>query len=379
MVLIDRPAGSTRRKGESDWSLALAAVVAAFLGVIFIYTATRTGLAVQGLSGTYFLKRQLVFDLLGIGVMLTLWRLDYRRIEQIATPLYVVMIVLLLAVMSPVGSNALGAQRWFTVGPLQVQPSEFAVLAIIFAIATYCQRRPEGLTLRDVSRLLVMAGFPMLLILVQPDLGTVIVMTVVFIVLLAAAGLPARLLIWLILAIILVVVIAIEGGFLSNYQIHRLTSFLNQNSNNPALQQFIYNVNQAKTAIGSGGVLGSGIGHGTATNLGYVPEQQTDFIFTAVGEQVGFVGSALVLALMGFIGFRMMRAAVFAKDALGRVTAAGIFTFLAFSVFQNAGMTMGVMPVTGIPFPFFSYGGSSTLVFFAATGVVLSIEARRGA
>jgi rod shape determining protein RodA len=379
MVLIDRPAGSTRRKGESDWSLALAAVVAAFLGVIFIYTATRTGLAVQGLSGTYFLKRQLVFDLLGIGVMLTLWRLDYRRIEQIATPLYVVMIVLLLAVLSPVGSNALGAQRWFTVGPLQVQPSEFAVLAIIFAIATYCQRRPEGLTLRDVSRLLVMAGFPMLLILVQPDLGTVIVMTVVFIVLLAAAGLPARLLIWLILAIILVVVIAIEGGFLSNYQIHRLTSFLNQNSNNPALQQFIYNVNQAKTAIGSGGVLGSGIGHGTATNLGYVPEQQTDFIFTAVGEQVGFVGSALVLALMGFIGFRMMRAAVFAKDALGRVTAAGIFTFLAFSVFQNAGMTMGVMPVTGIPFPFFSYGGSSTLVFFAATGVVLSIEARRGA
>jgi len=379
MVLIDRPAGSTRRKGESDWSLALAAVVAAFLGVIFIYTATRTGLAVQGLSGTYFLKRQLVFDLLGIGVMLTLWRLDYRRIEQIATPLYVVMIVLLLAVLSPVGSNALGAQRWFAVGPLQVQPSEFAVLAIIFAIATYCQRRPEGLTLRDVSRLLVMAGFPMLLILVQPDLGTVIVMTVVFIVLLAAAGLPARLLIWLILAIILVVVIAIEGGFLSNYQIHRLTSFLNQNSNNPALQQFIYNVNQAKTAIGSGGVLGSGIGHGTATNLGYVPEQQTDFIFTAVGEQVGFVGSALVLALMGFIGFRMMRAAVFAKDALGRVTAAGIFTFLAFSVFQNAGMTMGVMPVTGIPFPFFSYGGSSTLVFFAATGVVLSIEARRGA
>ena len=144
-------------------------------------------------------------------------------------------------------------------------------------------------------------------------------------------------------------------------------------------RQFIYNVNQAKTAIGSGGVLGSGIGHGTATNLGYVPEQQTDFIFTAVGEQVGFVGSALVLALMGFIGFRMMRAAVLAKDALGRVTAAGIFTFLAFSVFQNAGMTMGVMPVTGIPFPFFSYGGSSTLVFFAATGVVLSIEARRGA
>ena len=378
MVLLDRTQSSARRLGERDWLLAGAVITASLLGIIFIYTATRSGLVVRGLPGTYFLKRQAVFVVIGICVMAVLSRLDYRRIEQVATPVYVVLIVLLLAVLSPVGSNALGAQRWFSIGPLQIQPSEFAVLAVIMAVATYCNRRPDGLTLRDVSRLLIMAGFPMLLILVQPDLGTVIIMTIVFLVTLTAAGLPGRLLLWLLVGATLAVVIAIEGGFLSSYQIHRLTSFLNQNSNNPALQQSIYNVKQAKNAIGSGGLLGSGIGHGTQTNLGYVPEQQTDFIFTAVGEQVGFIGSLLVLSLMGFIGYRMLRAAIMAKDALGKVVCAGVFAFFSFSVFQNAGMTMGIMPVTGIPFPFFSYGGSAVLVFFTATGLVLSVEARRG-
>ena len=378
MVLLERPAGSTRRQGREDWVLALATVLAAGLGLVFIYTATKSGLAVHGLDGKYFLKRQAIFDFLGVAIMLVLWRVDYRRIEQIATPVYVASILMLLAVLSPLGSNALGAQRWFALGPLQIQPSEFTVLAVIMAFATYCNRRPDGLTLRDVSRLLLMVGFPMMLIIVQPDLGTVIIMLIVFLVMMAAAGLPGRLLLWLVIGVVLAVVIAIEGGFLSSYQIHRLTSFLNQNSSNPNLQQSIYNVKQAKDAIGSGGLFGTGLGHGSQTNLGYVPEQQTDFIFTAVGEQVGFLGSLLVVSLMGFIGFRILRGAFMTKDVLGRVVCAGIFAFFSFSVFQNAGMTMGIMPVTGIPFPFFSYGGSAALVFFAGIGMVLSIEARRG-
>jgi rod shape determining protein RodA len=378
MVLLERPAGSTRRQGREDWVLALATVLAAGLGLVFIYTATKSGLAVHGLDGKYFLKRQAIFDFLGVAIMLVLWRVDYRRIEQIATPVYVASILMLLAVLSPLGSNALGAQRWFALGPLQIQPSEFTVLAVIMAFATYCNRRPDGLTLRDVSRLLLMVGFPMMLIIVQPDLGTVIIMLIVFLVMMAAAGLPGRLLLWLVIGVVLAVVIAIEGGFLSSYQIHRLTSFLNQNSSNPNLQQSIYNVKQAKDAIGSGGLFGTGLGHGAQTNLGYVPEQQTDFIFTAVGEQVGFLGSLLVVSLMGFIGFRILRGAFMTKDVLGRVVCAGIFAFFSFSVFQNAGMTMGIMPVTGIPFPFFSYGGSAALVFFAGIGMVLSIEARRG-
>ena len=379
MVMTPRAgSGSRRRVGELDWKLAVAAVAVAAFGAIMIYTATKSGLAVSGLDGRYFLKRQGVFVILGCLVMLFLWRSDYRRIEQVATAVYVALIVLLAAVLSPFGSNALGAQRWFVVGPFQIQPSEFAVLAVILAVSTYCNRRPEGLTLRDVSRLLLMTGVPMGLILLQPDLGTCIILAIVLLVMLAVAGIPGRLLLLLLAAAVLVMLVAVEGGFLSSYQIHRLTSFLNQNSTNPQLQGVIYNVKQAKIAIGSGGIWGAGIGHGAQTNLGYVPEQQTDFIFTAVGEQLGFIGSTVLLGALGFIGYRILRASITAKDALGRVLCAGVFAFFTFSVFQNAGMTMGIMPVTGIPLPFMSYGGSAALVFFVAVGLVLSVEARRG-
>jgi rod shape determining protein RodA len=379
MVMTPRAGTGTRRRvGELDWKLAVAAVAVAAFGAIMIYTATKSGLAVSGLDGRYFLKRQGVFVILGCLVMLFLWRSDYRRIEQVATAVYVALIVLLAAVLSPFGSNALGAQRWFVVGPFQIQPSEFAVLAVILAVSTYCNRRPEGLTLRDVSRLLLMTGVPMGLILLQPDLGTCIILAIVLLVMLAVAGIPGRLLLLLLVAAVLVMVVAVEGGFLSSYQIHRLTSFLNQNSTNPQLQGVIYNVKQAKIAIGSGGIWGAGIGHGAQTNLGYVPEQQTDFIFTAVGEQLGFIGSTVLLGALGFIGYRILRASITAKDALGRVLCAGVFAFFTFSVFQNAGMTMGIMPVTGIPLPFMSYGGSAALVFFVAVGLVLSVEARRG-
>ena len=375
MVMAPLTGSSTKRGGEFDWMLALATVVLAVFGSIMIYTATKSGLAVAGLDGSYFLKRQMVFVVIGAVAMLVVGRLDYRRAEQFATAFYVVLLVL---VLSPFGSNALGAQRWFAIGPLLIQPSEFAVIALILAVSTYCSRRPEGLTLRDVSRLLLMAAVPMGLIMLQPDLGTAIIMAITLLVMLAVAGIPGRILLLLLLGAAVITVVAVAGGFLSSYQVHRLTSFLNQNSDNPSLQQAIYNVKQAKIAIGSGGFWGSGIGHGAQTNLGYVPEQQTDFIFTAVGEQLGFLGSTLVIAALGFVGFRMLRAAMTAKETLGRVMCAGVFAFFSFSVFQNAGMTMGIMPVTGIPLPFLSYGGSAALVFFMATGMVLAVEARRG-
>ena len=376
--MAPRTSSSTKRGGEFDWMLALAAIALAVFGSIMIYTATKSGLAVAGLDGRYFLKRQAIFVVIGAILMLVVGRLDYRRAEQVATAVYVALLVLLVLVLSPFGSNALGAQRWFTIGPLQIQPSEFAVIALILAVSTYCSRRPEGLTLRDVSRLLLMAAVPMGLIMLQPDLGTTIIMAITLLVMLAVAGVPGRILLLLLLSAAVVTVLAVTGGLLSTYQVHRLTSFLNQNSNNPSLQQAIYNVKQAKIAIGSGGLWGTGIGHGAQTNLGYVPEQQTDFIFTAVGEQLGFLGSTVVIAALGFVGYRMLRAAMTAKETLGRVMCAGVFAFFSFSVFQNAGMTMGIMPVTGIPLPFLSYGGSAALVFFAATGMVLSVEARRG-
>jgi rod shape determining protein RodA len=305
--------------------------------------------------------------------------IDYRRWEPLANILYWLIVLALMGVFV-VGSSAQGAARWFSVGPLQLQPSEFAVLALILAIAAYCARRDEeGLAWRDVFRLLIMAAIPTALVLLQPDLGTAMIMVIVLLVLLAVAGLPIRILVMLLIGTALVVLVAVESGVLHHYQIARLTAFLNPatHSNNPYVQSAIYNKQQAENAIGSGGMFGSGIGHGAQTNLGYVPEQQTDFIFTAIGEQLGFVGSVGVISLLGIIAWRLLRAAVVARDTFGRLICSGLFAFFAFSVFQNAGMTMGIMPITGIPLPFVSYGGTAVLVFFSAVGLALSVGARR--
>jgi rod shape determining protein RodA len=362
-----------------DYVLALATLMVAAVGVVMVYTATRGTLLADGDDPKTFLKKQGLFVVLGVITMVVVALIDYRRLESVANVLYWLIVLALLGVFV-VGSSAQGAARWFSVGPLQLQPSEFAVLALILAVATYCARREEeGLAWRDVFRLLIMAGIPIFLVLLQPDLGTAMIMVIVLLVLLAVAGLPIRILIMLLVGTALVVLVAVESGLLHHYQIARLTAFLNPSthSNNPYVQSAIYNKQQAENAIGSGGLFGSGIGHGAQTNLGYVPEQQTDFIFTAIGEQLGFVGSVGVLFLLAVIAWRVLRAAVVSRDIFGRLICAGLFTFIAFSVFQNAGMTMGIMPITGIPLPFVSYGGTAVLVFFSAVGLALSVGARR--
>ena len=362
-----------------DLILLVATMLVSILGVVMVYTATRGSLLAQGDDPKTFLKKQGLFVILGVITMVVVALIDYRRLEPVATILYWLIVLSLLGVFV-VGSSAQGAARWFSLGPLQLQPSEFAVLALILAVASYCARREEeGLAWRDVFRLLIMAGIPIVLVLLQPDLGTAMIMVIVLLVMLAVAGLPIRILVMLLVGTVLVALVAVEGGLLHHYQIARLTTFLNPNSHstNPYVQSAIYNTQQAKNAIGSGGLLGSGIGHGVETNLGYVPEQQTDFIFTAVAEQLGFVGSVGLLALLGVIAWRVLHAAVVSRDIFGRLICSGLFAFIAFSVFQNAGMTMGIMPITGIPLPFVSYGGTAVLVFFGAVGLALSVGARR--
>jgi rod shape determining protein RodA len=380
MTTLARTHVATRRNVPPfDLILVTATLLVSVIGVVMVYTATRGSLLADGDDPKTFLKKQGLFVVLGLITMVVVALIDYRRLEPIANILYWLIVASLLGVFV-VGSSAQGAARWFSVGPLQLQPSEFAVLALILAVASYCSRREaEGLAWRDVFRLLIMAGIPIFLVLLQPDLGTAMIMIIVLLVLLAVAGLPIRILIMLLVGTALLAVIAVEGGLLHHYQIARLTSFLNSNSHstNPYVQEAIYNGQQAKNAIGSGGLFGAGIGHGTETNLGYVPEQQTDFIFTAVAEQLGFVGAVGVLGLLGVIAWRVLHAAVVARDTFGRLICSGLFAFIAFSVFQNAGMTMGIMPITGIPLPFVSYGGTAVLVFFGAVGLALSVGARR--
>jgi len=244
-------------------------------------------------------------------------------------------------------------------------------------VATYCARRDEGLAWPDVFKLLALAAVPMLLVMKQPDLGTAIVMFVVLLVMLAVAGLPARILVILVLGAVLTIFVAAKVGLLHHYQIQRLTSFLNQDSHSAQVQKLVYNTTQSKIAISSGGAFGAGLNHGSQTSLGYVPEQQTDFIFSAVGEQLGFVGATTLLLMLSVLSWRLLRAAQMARDSFGRLLCAGLFTYVAYSVFQNAGMSMGIMPVTGIPLPFVSYGGSAAICFFAAVGVAISVYRQR--
>jgi rod shape determining protein RodA len=380
MTMISRTVVTRRKTGPAfDFVLVLATIIVALVGVVMVYTATRGVLLAAGDDPHAYLKKQALFVVLGLFVMVAVALFDYRRLEPVAMLLYGLSVFSLLVVMVS-GSHVQGSERWFLVGPLEIQPSEFAVVGLILVVAAYCDRREEeGLAWLDVFKLLILAGIPIGLVLVQPDLGTAIIMMMVLLVMLAVAGLPIRILILLVLGVALVGLLAFESGILHSYQIARLTTFLNPNSTstNPNVMSAIYNTTEAKNAIGSGGFFGTGLLHGVQTNLGYVPEQSTDFIFTAVGEQLGFVGAAGLLSLLGLIAWRVLNAAGKSRDIFGRLICTGLFTFVAFSVFQNAGMTMGIMPITGIPLPFVSYGGTAVIAFFLAVGLALSVGARR--
>ncbi|HXY44347.1 MAG TPA: FtsW/RodA/SpoVE family cell cycle protein [Acidimicrobiales bacterium] len=299
--------------------------------------------------------------------------IDYRRFRQAGYVIYGLVVLSLLGVFV-IGHSAEGAQRWYQFGALQLQPSEFAAIGLIIALATFSSRRKGVLELREMIAILVLAGVPMVLVYRQPDLGTTIILGVTLAAMLVAAGVRVRYLALLAVMVVGGFFLAIHVHLLKEYQLERLTSFLHQNQ---GTQSVNYDLNQSKGAISSGGFWGTGVFKGTATNLGYVPNQQTDFIFSAVGEQLGFVGSAVVIGLFGIIGLRMLRGAQTARDNFGRMVCAGALAFLAFSVFENIGMTIGITPITGIPLPFISYGGSASFAFFATVGLVANVEMRR--
>jgi rod shape determining protein RodA len=374
-VVTYAPSSVSARPGRVlrrfDVILGGGAVLLGLIGLVMIYSATKGKLALAGDDPKYYLKRQAVFMLIGIVAMVVMALIDYRRLEQISTMLYLGVVLALVAVLAT--PERQGSSRWFSLGPLQLQPSEFATLVLIIVIATYCARRPEGLEFRDLVRMVLLAAFPILLVFRQPDLGTAIIMLVILMTLLAVAGMPGRYLVALLVAAVLLVIVAIKVGLLKHYQIERLTSFISPNG---ASQSATYNVTEAKDAIATGGLFGQGLFRGALTNLSYVPFQQTDFIFSAVGEQVGLVGASVLIAIYGVVAWRILHTAQVARDNFGRLLCSGIFALLVFSVFENVGMNMGIMPVAGIPLPFLSYGGSAMIGFFAAIGIAISVERR---
>ncbi len=373
--------GTMRRNPAAAWRhvdlvLVGCVVAVAALGCLMVFSATR-GRDPDSYDLT-FLGRQVLFVVVGVGAMVAVTLIDYRRFRDIAPLAYLLVLGGLALVVSGFGSERKGTQAWFQLGPFQLQPSEFAKLIVIVALASLlAQFGGRDLDLRRLAALLAVAGVPMVLILLQPDLGTALVFVAVIMGLLLIGGARARHIVALTALGLLGVVGVLRSGMLEEYQQCRLTSFLDQQTEACEERDSAYNVEQSQTAIGAGGWLGQGLLQGTQTRLDIVPEQHTDFIFTAVGEELGFAGSATLLALLSIITWRIWRAAQLARDPLGSLICVGVLAMFVFQVFENVGMTMGIMPVTGIPLPFMSYGGSSTIMSFLAIGLVLNVHMRR--
>jgi rod shape determining protein RodA len=299
---------------------------------------------------------------------------DYRKLHDWAWVFYGLTTLMLVLVISPLGTQSKGAQAWFALGPFQLQPAEFAKLSLIGALGFLLSEFRGDIDVRRLFSLLGVAGLPMILILVQPDLGLVLILTAIALAMLLVGGLPTKFIVVLTLVGLIGIFGALNSPVLKEYQISRLTAFANpEDKTNPA----VYNVDQSQQAIATGGVTGEGLFNGPQTKLGFVPEQQTDFIFTAVAEQFGFVGAAIVLLLYGLLCYRIWRIAQIARDSFGSYVCIGVLAMFAFSIFENVGMAMGIMPVTGIPLLLLSAGGSSTVTALAALGLVMSVHARR--
>jgi rod shape determining protein RodA len=356
-----------------DWLLVGASLGITAMGMVMIYSTTH-----QRIPGDpyYFVKRQALFAAIGIGVMVVVLLIDYRRLRDLTMVFYGATVFVLLAVLAPVGSNIKGHQAWFQLpGGFTLQPSELAKFGLIVFLAGYCNHyRGEF----DAWRLTVIIGLvsvPIGLVLLQPDLGTVMVLAVIIVAILAVAGVSGKQLIVLGLLAISGIYAVVGLGLLKQYQLDRLTTFLDPESGTS--QGTAYNLEQSKQAIGHGRTFGEGYLKGSQTQGGFVPEQQTDFIFTAVGEELGFVGGVVLLALFAIVMWRTWRTAQLARDFFGILVCVGVLAMLAFQMFENIGMTVGIMPVTGIPLPMMSYGGSSLITTLACTGLVANVSMRR--
>ena len=348
--------------GHDPILLGSAAALAA-LGVVLVGAATRR-------HGEAFAVRQILWVAAG-GVALTATALvDLEALRRRANVLYLGGLALLALVLNPFGATTNGAQAWFSLGPLALQPAEVMKPVLVMALAAHGARARGPLDGRRLLGAVLLLGGPVGLVLLQPDLGTAMVLVSLTVGVVAVAGARVRHLALLGIFGAMAVVGVLRAGVLAPYQVERLTGFLHQSADPRGAS---WNLEQAKIAIGSGGLAGEGLFSGSQTRLAYVPEQHTDFVFTVVGEELGLVGGATVLGLFGLLAWRIWRAAWRTADPFGALCCAGILAMLVFQVTENVGMTMGITPITGIPLPFLSYGGSSMVATFAAVGLAANV------
>ena len=358
-----------------DPTLLLMTLALSAFGALMIFSSTASKQEAAGGDPAMFMKRQIAYIIAGVVALLVVSFFEYRHVRALAPVIYGVTALALILVLTPLGDVQNNARSWFNFGLFQIQPSEFAKLALIVAMSAWMAERKGDIRWLDLAFSLGMMAALSALIFVEPDLGGTMVIVGIFFVMLLVGGAKLRHFIALGLLGTVAIVGALQMNVVEDYQIERITAFLDPD---PDVRSEGYNLTQAKIAIASGGLRGKGVGsENTQTDLDFVPEQHTDFIFTAVGEQLGFVGGAALLGLFAILIWRSLRIAAMARDTFGTLVAAGIAGMWAFQLFVNVGMTMGIMPITGLPLPFVSFGGSGLLMNFMAVGLLLNIHMRR--
>ncbi len=354
-----------------DVGLLVVTGLISIIGLALIYSARHRRLTDAGLDPFYYVKRQGFALIVGSIALVIVASIDYRKLREWAPYLFVASSGVLLLVVSPLGSRSNGSQAWFQVGSFQMQPSEFAKITLIVALAAFAASGNGRLDRRRLGIALGIALVPAGLIMLQPDLGSALVLAAITMGTLLVAGARLRHIVVLTLLGLFSVAAILQTDTLKQYQRDRLTAFVDQ-AGAPAYQQ-----TQSKIAFGAGGITGQGYLKGTQTNLSYVPEQHTDFIFTVAGEELGFVGAAIILFLYAVLAWRIWRIGTLSRDLFGMLVCAGALSMLVFQLFENIGMTTGIMPITGIPLPLLSYGGSSTMAFLVLIGLVQSVHMHR--
>jgi rod shape determining protein RodA len=359
----------------------LSAAVAGLLviGTLLVYAATRDWYSANGLDPEYYLKRHVINIVIGLALAWGTTIIDYRLLRAYTPFIWGFGVLGLIFVLIPgVGSEVNGAKAWIRLpAGFQIQPAEIAKISIIIGISMLLSERTHNSdepSRNDILKALAVAALPILLILRQPDMGTVFIISASVVTILAVSGAPTRWIVGLILLAIIGGVVATKAGVISDYQVKRLQSFVDPNADR---QGAGYQLRQARITVGSGGLVGTGLFNGPQTNGRFVPEQQTDFIFTVAGEELGFLGSSVIILLLLTILMRAFGIARRSTDPYGTLVCTGVIAWFAFQVFENIGMTLGLMPMTGVPLPFLSYGGSSMFANLIGIGLLQNVHARQ--
>ena len=361
-----------------DWVLLAAVLCLAILGGLLIWSTTAGSTTIVGADPLALVKRHGFNVLIGLGLCLGAALVNYRMLRAYAPVLYLTSLVGLIAVLSPLGSVISGARSWIILpGGFSVQPSEFAKLALVVGMAMILAEKRDAEETPShglISQALLLAVVPLALIMLQPDLGTGLAVASLTLGIIAVSGAPARWISGLIGLGVVVATFALTSNVLEPYQRSRLTAFIDPSADP---HNSGYQIRQVLNAIGSGGITGQGLGRGGQTQGSFVPAQQTDFIFSVAGEELGLVGAGGIIVLFGVVLWRAYRVALHADDLFGRLLATGVMCWFAFHVVENIGMCLGLMPITGIPLPFVSYGGSSMFANMLAIGLLQNVHMKR--